>query len=699
MANQGETTWASSARHLGVIDAILPDGHVHFGSDQPGQTQVQITCGFGASADEELLILQERPPAVPSFCGGAGNMAEHELAADDETMILVEDPPSSGQSTLDYVLQNLQCRTGNYRNRCFANAPFRLWSWAGSFLGGPQLWNRTGAAVIAALKDDGVVNITRLPTLQQLWQTFDDQVQDDASHFLMDLARIANSDKVIKGYYHVDYRQQVHRRESFPIHLISPWTEHEQELEQLIAEWANTAEGQVADGRGLWVGQIGRYELRDGEWTKHHQILNVPTIFNLPFTEDGNMTKTEQYSLIGLLCHSGEQHKQGHYYAIFVYRGVYWFVDDVSYPRPIPELTDSIKRQIVQVWAIPSVQLLPADLQSEFPSGSIEPHDDKPTNKKRKLVGVTQHGQPLRQWLLTRPRTPIMLVETHLNQEDFAKTSQWFAARGFGVLGWPAAESIKGGTHGGHMLLYPANMHFHFIHKQVIDGCGWYASQWSFANMEVILVMAYFRTGEGIQGHTNSQLWAGLISFVTSMTKQVIIAGDFNISPEEFMTTTMSTIMQVQVLASGEATCHSGNELDWSLVSTSLVADLSIKACWEVPFKPHAQLVFHWTQDLAPVAVQQIQKFSPAPKLPKPSREWYQIEYADVPVQWLNKPTTPATQQVGALCHKIERYVLQGLDKPTFGRGTQLQLQHKLLQDPSKPLDLETRQSGFLGTN
>ena len=351
------------------------------------------------------------------------------------------------------------------------------------------------------------------------------------------------------------------------------------------------------------------------------------------------MTKTEQYSLIGLLCHSGEQHKQGHYYAVYVYRGVYWLVDDVSYPRPIPELTDSIKRQIVQVWAIPSAELLPADIRSEFPSGTLEVQNEQQPTKRKKLAGisfafanVTQLGQPVRQWLLSRPRTPIMMVETHLNHEDFAKTSQWFAARGFGVLGWPAAESVKGGTHGGHMLLYPANLHFHFVHKQLLEGCGWYAAQWTFANTDVILVASYFRTGEGIQGHINAQLWAGLISFVTSIAKPVVIAGDFNTSPEEFMTTTMTTIMQVQVLASGEATCHSGNELDWALVSTNLIADLSIKACWEVPFKPRAQLIFNWTQDLEPVAVQQIQKFSPAPKLQNPAKEWYQIEYAELPV-------------------------------------------------------------------
>ena len=157
------------------------------------------------------------------------------------------------------------------------------------------------------------------------------------------------------------------------------------------------------------------------------------------------------------------------------------------------------------------------------------------------------------------------MVETHLALEDYQKVQQWLTARGFGVLGHPAAESSKGGTHGGHLLVYPAHMHFHYVHKQIIDGCGWYAVQWTFADAEVLMVMAYFRTGEGIQGHTNAQLWAGLLSFVTSVVKPVIICGDFNITPEEFMTTTMGTIMQVQVLATGEATCHSGNELDWAL--------------------------------------------------------------------------------------------------------------------------------------
>ena len=189
----------------------------------------------------------------------------------------------------------------------------------------------------------------------------------------------------------------MHKRKSFPIHLISPGDQPEQELEQLIAQWANQGEGQVADGRGLWVGQIGRYDLIEGEWTKHHQILNVPTIFNLPYTLDGNETKTEQYSLIGLLCHSGNQHQNGHYFAIFVYRGVYWLVDDTSFDL-CRTSTEGIKRQIVQVWALPSTELLPPEVRCEFPSGAKIAEIEQPA-KRRCLNGVsfafanvTNHG-------------------------------------------------------------------------------------------------------------------------------------------------------------------------------------------------------------------------------------------------------------------------------------------------------------------
>ena len=130
---------------------------------------------------------------------------------------------------------------------------------------GEELWQDTTSAVTTALRDDGVVNITTLETLAPLWETFNEAAQDDAAHFLQQLVHLAKPTKVITQYHHVDHRQEVHLRAAFPTHLIYPEDVGE-EFETLISTWANTAEGQVLSGRGLWVAQIGRHTHRQGEW-------------------------------------------------------------------------------------------------------------------------------------------------------------------------------------------------------------------------------------------------------------------------------------------------------------------------------------------------------------------------------------------------------------------------------------------------
>ena len=156
-------------------------------------------------------------------------------------------------------------------------------------------------------------------------------------------------------------------------------------------------------------------------------------------------------------------------------------------------------------------------------------------------------------------------------------------------------------------MLYPLDQHFHFVQKQVIDGCGWYAVHWSFQNLDLVMVVVYFKCGEGIQGATNSMLWSALLTFVTGLQKPVIICGDFNVTPEEFMTTTMSSIMKVQVVATGEDTCSTGRELDWALASDYLAAEMSIEANWIVPFRPHAQLRCKLNRSVEHISMRQIQ--------------------------------------------------------------------------------------------
>lgn len=211
----------------------------------------------------------------------------------------------------------------------------------------------------------------------------------------------------------------------------------------------------------------------------------------------------------------------------------------------------------------------------------------------------------------------------------------------------------------------------------MIDGCGWYAVMWSFNHFNIILVGAYFKCGEGVQGKTNAALWAGLITFVTCVNHWCIIVGDFNITPGEFMATTMSTVMQVQVVATGEETCNTGSELDWALATNQICADLTIQASWEAPFRPHAQLLLHLGLTLEPISVKQLARYNPAPKLEQMTQEWSQIEPKEQSVQWLDFEGNQISRQAGIVYSKIERYVLQNPENPTEGRGIKLQFQQK----------------------
>lgn len=220
--------------------------------------------------------------------------------------------------------------------------------------------------------------------------------------------------------------------------------------------------------------------------------------------------------MIGLLCHSGPEHEAGHYFAVLQYRGLFWIVDDGAFPKPLPRLHEQLKAQIFQVWAVPSSRLLPEDVRCELCTETREETLEGPSAKRRQtdsiefaFGNVTSCGQAVRSWLLTRARSPFLMMETHLGAAELAKVAQWFSARGWQVFGEEAAESPKEGTLAGVLALFPTDKHVHCVNKQFIDGCGWLAVQLTFNDFQVILVMVYMKCVEGLQGQTNAHLWSG----------------------------------------------------------------------------------------------------------------------------------------------------------------------------------------------
>ena len=87
--------------------------------------------------------------------------------------------------------------------------------------------------------------------------------------------------------------------------------------------------------------------------------------------------------------HSGDVRHSGHFYAIFTYRGLCWLVDDGAYPRVLPSLQENINQQIVQVWAMPSAQLLPTQINCDFPTSSQTRATQEPDAKRRCQPHIT----------------------------------------------------------------------------------------------------------------------------------------------------------------------------------------------------------------------------------------------------------------------------------------------------------------------
>ena len=69
----------------------------------------------------------------------------------------------------------------------------------------------------------------------------------------------------------------------------------------------------------------------------------------MPRSLDGFARASTEFVLI---CHQGQTHQAGHYFAILIYRDLMWTADDGKVPQHLPNLTPKLASQITQVWAV-----------------------------------------------------------------------------------------------------------------------------------------------------------------------------------------------------------------------------------------------------------------------------------------------------------------------------------------------------------
>lgn len=108
----------TSSFNLGLVGGAIHGCEV-FGSGQGNLSHAMAEQGRQGQAD-----LVDDQGIYPGFVGGTGNQQVEMVPDDEDTIPFTE--TGGPMSSLDYVVQNLQCRLGNPRNRCYAKFSLQI---------------------------------------------------------------------------------------------------------------------------------------------------------------------------------------------------------------------------------------------------------------------------------------------------------------------------------------------------------------------------------------------------------------------------------------------------------------------------------------------------------------------------------------------------------------------------------------------
>ena len=219
------------------------------------------------------------------------------------------------------------------------------------------------------------------------------------------------------------------------------------------------------------------------------------------------------------------------------------------------------------------------------------------------------------------------------------------------------------------MMVFPGHQNIHLKDQFVIEGCGWMACQMELERYNLNLIGMYAKCGEGIQRQTNQQLWSRLVTYVRHLKEPYMILGDFNVEPNALAETHLLEHMEAEIVAAGEETTLHGSELDWTIVSKSISVGAALRLSWEVPCRPHAQIILQMEMDGLEKRVPQVKKYPAIPKLESPQWQWQQCQMPVHDVQILHHVVKAPEVKYAAWAQQAEEYVLQNMEYPQKGRG------------------------------
>ena len=122
---------------------------------------------------------------------------------------------------------------------------------------------------------------------------------------------------------------------------------------RLLEAWTREDGGQAfVQEQHLLILQIRRFVWTDSGRAKHQQELRVGEHVTIPVSEDGMYVGYEDCKVTGLIMHSGEGRRNGHFTCIHKFQEVPWFADDNQTPVMLATQTAQHCKEIVRVWLV-----------------------------------------------------------------------------------------------------------------------------------------------------------------------------------------------------------------------------------------------------------------------------------------------------------------------------------------------------------
>ena len=146
------------------------------------------------------------------------------------------------------------------------------------------------------------------------------------------------------------------------------------------------------------------------------------------------------------------------------------------------------------------------------------------------------------------------------------------------------------GTKGGVAVLVKSHIQGRAEFSHLEEGCGFEAVDVRLQHTNLLVISVYLQTGTTLHARPNSSIIAELINVVKHWKGVWILAGDFNIPPEEIAATNLLEEMNGRLCVVGEPTTDQGREIDYAIVHRALEPLCTVRLDWSVPHKPHASL-------------------------------------------------------------------------------------------------------------